>query len=688
LWGFFFGIFFINFKTLLQKVQMKKERAKKRIENLSKELNKHNHNYYVLSQPSISDFEYDVLIKELLELEKLFPELKLPNSPTEKVGSDINQNFRQVTHISQMLSLSNTYSQEELLEFDNRIKKILDESFEYVCELKYDGVSISLTYNKGKLIQAITRGDGIKGDDVTQNVKTIKNIPHTLTGNNYPNEFVIRGEIFMPHNIFEKLNKLRLENNEMPFANPRNATSGSIKMIDTTEVAKRELDCFLYYIIGDNLPTDSHYDNLQIAKKWGLKIPEYIKKYSDIKQVFEFINYWDKERISLPFDIDGIVIKINSMKQQELLGSTAKSPRWAIAYKFKAEEAETKLLSIDYQVGRTGAITPVGNLEPVQLSGTIVKRASLHNADQIELLDLRIGDTVIIEKGGEIIPKIISVNYNKRPIISQAVQYIINCPECKTKLVRNEGEAKHYCPNEFACPLQIKGKIEHFISRKAMDIAGAEATIELLLENDLINNIADLYTLQKEQLVNLERFGEKSADNLINSLEKSKTNAFNKVLYGLGIRYVGETVAKTLANSFENIDKLIEADFEELIGIDEIGDKIAESIIQHFNNKINIEIINKLKTAGVNLSAEKNIAEIVSNKLEGKSVIISGTFHSFSRDEMKELIIKHGGKNVSSISSKTNFLLVGDKIGPSKLSKAKKLNIKIISENDFMKMIE
>ncbi len=667
---------------------MKKERAKKRIENLSKELNKHNHNYYVLSQPSISDFEYDVLIKELLELEKLFPELKLPNSPTEKVGSDINQNFRQVTHISQMLSLSNTYSQEELLEFDNRIKKILDESFEYVCELKYDGVSISLTYNKGKLIQAITRGDGIKGDDVTQNVKTIKNIPHTLTGNNYPNEFVIRGEIFMPHNIFEKLNKLRLENNEMPFANPRNATSGSIKMIDTTEVAKRELDCFLYYIIGDNLPTDSHYDNLQIAKKWGLKIPEYIKKYSDIKQVFEFINYWDKERISLPFDIDGIVIKINSMKQQELLGSTAKSPRWAIAYKFKAEEAETKLLSIDYQVGRTGAITPVGNLEPVQLSGTIVKRASLHNADQIELLDLRIGDTVIIEKGGEIIPKIISVNYNKRPIISQAVQYIINCPECKTKLVRNEGEAKHYCPNEFACPLQIKGKIEHFISRKAMDIAGAEATIELLLENDLINNIADLYTLQKEQLVNLERFGEKSADNLINSLEKSKTNAFNKVLYGLGIRYVGETVAKTLANSFENIDKLIEADFEELIGIDEIGDKIAESIIQHFNNKINIEIINKLKTAGVNLSAEKNIAEIVSNKLEGKSVIISGTFHSFSRDEMKELIIKHGGKNVSSISSKTNFLLVGDKIGPSKLSKAKKLNIKIISENDFMKMIE
>jgi len=688
LWGFFFGIFFINFKTLLQKVQMKKERAKIRIENLSKELNKHNHNYYVLSQPSISDFEYDVLIKELFELEKLFPELKLHNSPTEKVGSDINQNFKQITHISQMLSLSNTYSQEELLEFDNRIKKTIKESFEYVCELKYDGVSISLTYNKGELIQAITRGDGIKGDDVTQNVKTIKNIPHTLTGNNYPDKFVIRGEIFMPHSIFEKLNKLRLENNEMPFANPRNATSGSIKMIDTTEVAKRELDCFLYYLIGDDLPSDSHYDNLQNAKKWGLKIPEYIKKYSDIEQIFEFINYWDKERTFLPFDIDGIVIKVNSIKQQELLGSTAKSPRWAIAYKFKAEEAETKLLSIDYQVGRTGAITPVGNLEPVLLSGTIVKRASLHNADQIELLDLRIDDTVIIEKGGEIIPKIISVNYNNRPIISQAVQYITNCPECKTKLIRNEGEAKHYCPNEFACPPQIKGKIEHFVSRKAMDIAGAEATIELLLENNLINNIADLYTLQKEQLVNLERFGEKSADNLINSLEKSKTNAFNKVLYGLGIRYVGETVAKTLANSFENIDKLIEADFEELIGIDEIGDKIAESIIQHFNNKINIEIINKLKTAGVNLSAEKNIAEIVSNKLEGKSIIISGTFHSFSRDEMKELIIKHGGKNVSSISSKTNFLLVGDKIGPSKLSKAKKLNIKIISENDFIKMIE
>ncbi len=666
---------------------MTKKEAEIKIRRLVDEINKHNYNYYILSKPEISDFEYDILMKDLINLEESFPELKLPDSPTQKVGSDINKNFKQVIHSEPMLSLGNTYSFEELKEFDNRIKKLTNTAFEYVCELKYDGVSISLIYENGILKQAVTRGDGTKGDDVTANVKTIKSVPYKLKGNNYPKKFIVRGEIVMPHNVFARLNEERRKNNEQVFANPRNATSGSIKMIDSKEVAKRGLECYLYYLTGTRLFSDSHFENLQKAKEWGLNIPGYIKKCSDITEVYDFIEVWDDKRHNLPFDIDGIVIKVDSVELQQQLGSTSKNPRWAIAYKFKAESAETKLLSIDYQVGRTGAITPVGNLEPVQLSGTTVKRASLHNADQIKLLDIRIGDTVIVEKGGEIIPKVVSVNYKKRPHDIKPVVFISNCPECSTQLIRKEGEAKHYCPNEYLCPPQIKGRIEHFVSRKAMNIAGAEATIELLFDNKLIENIADLYSLKKEQLVNLERFGEKSAENFISSIEKSKNNSLSSLLYGLGIRYVGETVAKTLANNFENIDELMNADFEKLTSIDEIGDKIAESIISFFNDEINIKIIDKLKKAGVNVSANRTENKHISDKLKGKAIIISGSFHSFSRDEIKILIEQHGGKNVSSISSKTDFLLAGDKIGPAKLSKAKKNNIKIISEDDFLKMI-
>lgn len=666
---------------------MNKEKAKKRIEQLRVDLEKHNHNYYVLNKPEISDFEYDVLLNDLAHLEKLFPEFQSSTSPTQKVGSDITTEFKQVTHKYPMLSLGNTYNSEELREFDNRIKKIIGDNFEYVCELKYDGTSISLTYSDGKLQRAVTRGDGEKGDDVTLNVRTIKTIPYYLKGSDFPKEFEIRGEIFFNKVDFEKINQERKQNNEALLANPRNAAAGTLKLLDSSAVAKRPLDCFLYYILGENTFSDSHYNNLTKARDWGFQIPKHITRCANIENVLEFINFWTTERKNLPFEIDGIVIKVDSLKQQMQLGYTAKSPRWAISYKFKAEQALTKLISIDYQVGRTGAITPVANLEPVFLAGTTVKRASLHNADQIELHDIRIGDFVFVEKGGEIIPKIVGVDVSKRESVSLPLKFIENCPECNSLLIRNDGEAQHYCPNEFNCPPQIKGKIEHFVSRKAMNIAGAEATIDLLYTNKIISDIGDLYNLEKSQLINLDRFGEKSADNLLLSIEQSKNTPFEKVIYALGIRFVGETVAKKIASNVNDIDSLIAASFEELISIDEVGDKIAQSIIEHFKNENNIKIIQKLKDAGVNLKRDENSAQKKSDKLSGLTFVISGVFDKYSRDELKLIIEENGGKNIGSISSKTNFVLAGENMGPAKLEKAQKLKVKIISEDEFLKMI-
>lgn len=667
---------------------MNKKEAEKRINSLRNQLQAHNHNYYVLNQPTISDFEYDMLMNDLLALEKLFTEFKDDTSPSQRVGSDISNEFKQVEHKYPMLSLGNTYSKEELIDFDTRIRKLLpDTELEYVCELKYDGTSISLTYTNGKLNYAVTRGDGVKGDDVTSNVKTIKSIPLNLKGD-YPAEFEIRGEIFIAHNDFNQMNAEREKNNEASFANPRNAASGTLKLQNSSEVAKRPLDCFLYYVLGESLNFDTHFENLTKAKDWGFKIPPHIKICKNIDEVYDFIQYWDIERKKLPYDTDGVVIKVNSLKQQKVLGFTSKSPRWAIAYKFKAEQAITKLLSIDFQVGRTGAITPVANLEPVYLAGTTVKRASLHNADQIELHDIRLGDYVYIEKGGEIIPKIVGVDNSKRDEKAEKFQYITHCPECNTELVRSEEEAKHFCPNEFGCPPQIKGKMEHFVSRKAMNIAGAEATIELLYNNGLLKDTGDLYFLKKEDLVKLERFGEKSADNLLESLEKSKQVPFERVLFGLGIRYVGETVAKKIASGIQSIDNLISASFESLIEIEEIGDIIAKSIIEHFKIEQNIRLIEKLKLAGLQLQISESESKNLSNKLEGKSFVVSGVFANHSRDEIKKLIELHGGKNVGSISAKTSYVLAGEKMGPEKLKKAEKLNIPIISEDDFKEMID
>ena len=658
-----------------------------RIKQLRKVLNEHNYKYYVLNKPSISDFEYDQLMKELIDLELAHPEYADPYSPSQRIGDDRTREFEQVVHKYPVLSLSNTYSKEEIVEFENRIKRMGLSNYEYVCELKYDGASISLTYENGKLIQAVTRGDGVSGDNIVSNVKTIKSIPLELTGYDYPALFEIRGEIFIPHAGFEQMNREREEIGEVPFANPRNAASGTLKIQNSSLVAKRKLDCFLYYLLGENLPSDSHFENLKKAKEWGFKISEYVKKCLTVKEVFEFIDYWDINRKDLPYDIDGIVIKIDSYGQQNTLGFTAKSPRWAIAYKYKAEQAATRLISIDFQVGRTGAITPVANLEPVILAGTTVKRASLHNADQIMLLDVRINDIVNIEKGGEIIPKVVGVEKSRRDSDSKPVEYLKYCPECGTKVIREEGEAKHYCPNEYGCPPQIKGKIEHFVSRKAMDIGLAEATISQLYDNGLVKNIADLYSIAKDQLMNLERFADKSAENLIKSINESKKVPFERVLYALGIRYVGETVARKLANHFKSLDNLAKARFEDLINVEEIGDKIAESIIYYFNKDKNIGLINRLKEAGVQLSIKKESAERLSDILTGKSMIISGVFKKYSREEIKELIEKNGGKCVGSVSAKTDYLIAGDKIGPSKLEKAQKLNIKIISEDDFLYMI-
>jgi DNA ligase (NAD+) len=666
---------------------MNKPEAEERVALLRKVINEHNYKYYVLSQPGISDFEFDQLLNELKKLEKEFPEYSDPSSPTQRVGSDINQEFTQYPHSYPMLSLDNTYNKEELADFEKRNKRILDEAYEYVCELKFDGASISLRYENGLLVRALTRGDGEKGDDVTNNIKTIRSIPLKLSGSGFPELFEIRGEVFIPHKGFSKMNEIQREKGLPEFANPRNTASGSLKIQNSSLVAKRPLDCYLYYLISDTNPCQTHFETLEKAKEWGFKIPDAIEKCSSLKEVNDFIEKWQIERKQLPYDIDGIVIKINDIRQQQELGMTAKSPRWATSFKFKAEQALTKLESIVYQVGRTGAITPVANLSPVQLAGTTVKRASLHNADQIALLDIRIDDYVYIEKGGEIIPKVVGIEKSKRTKSSVPLEYIKVCPECKTELVRKEGEAKHFCPNENGCPPQIKGKLEHFVSRKAMDIGLAEATIEQLYNSGLLNDVSDFFNLKKADLLNLERFAEKSADNLIQSIEACKQTPFERVLFALGIRYVGETVAKKLAKSMGSIEKIMNASVDEMLEIEEIGEKIAQSIHLHFSTEKNRKIVLQLINSGIEMAMSPE-SQSISEKLKGKSIIISGIFKQFSRDEIKQMIEQNGGKNVSSISSKTDYLVAGENIGPSKLDKAQKLNIPIISESDFLRLIE
>lgn len=660
-----------------------------RIDQLRKELHVHNYNYYVLNAPVISDLEFDKLMRELQDLEALHPEYYDPNSPSVRVGSDLNKNFTQVEHKYPMLSLGNTYSQAEVTEFYERVSKSLNEEFELCCEMKYDGTSISLTYEDGKLVRAVTRGDGVRGDDVTDNVKTIRSIPLVLHGEGYPKNFEIRGEILMPWNVFEELNRERELREEPLFANPRNAASGTLKSQNSAVVANRKLDAYLYYLLGDNLPHDGHYENLQEAAKWGFKISHISRKARTLQEVFDFINYWDVERKNLPVATDGIVLKVNSLRQQRNLGYTAKSPRWAIAYKFQAERALTKLEKVTYQVGRTGAVTPVANLDPVQLSGTVVRRASLHNADIIASLDLHIGDMVYVEKGGEIIPKITGVEVSARPAGSEKVTFITHCPECGSELVRYEDEAAYYCTNETACPPQIKGKIEHFISRRAMNIEGlGPETVDLFYQEGLIHDIADLYTLQTADICRLERMGEKSAENIIQGIERSKEVPYERVLFALGIRFVGETVAKKVAKAFRSIEALASANLDDLIHVDEIGEKIAGSIIQYFANEKNRILVERLRQSGLKLEADEEDLSGYSDKLKGMSIVISGVFARHSRDEYKALIEKHGGKNVGSISKKTSFILAGDNMGPSKLEKAQQLNIPIKDENEFLAMIE
>ncbi|MEQ3147156.1 NAD-dependent DNA ligase LigA [Phocaeicola coprocola] len=660
-----------------------------RIDQLREELHVHNYNYYVLNAPVISDLEFDKLMRELQDLETLHPEYYDPNSPSVRVGSDLNKNFTQVEHKYPMLSLGNTYSQAEVTEFYERVSKSLNEEFELCCEMKYDGTSISLTYEDGKLVRAVTRGDGVRGDDVTDNVKTIRSIPLVLHGEGYPKNFEIRGEILMPWNVFEELNRERELREEPLFANPRNAASGTLKSQNSAVVANRKLDAYLYYLLGDNLPHDGHYENLQEAAKWGFKISHISRKARTLQEVFDFINYWDVERKNLPVATDGIVLKVNSLRQQRNLGYTAKSPRWAIAYKFQAERALTKLEKVTYQVGRTGAVTPVANLDPVQLSGTVVRRASLHNADIIASLDLHIGDMVYVEKGGEIIPKITGVEVSARPAGSEKVTFITHCPECGSKLVRYEDEAAYYCTNETACPPQIKGKIEHFISRRAMNIEGlGPETVDLFYQEGLIHDIADLYTLQTADICRLERMGEKSAENIIQGIERSKEVPYERVLFALGIRFVGETVAKKVAKAFRSIEALASANLDDLIHVDEIGEKIAGSIIQYFANEKNRILVERLRQSGLKLEADEEDLSGYSDKLKGMSIVISGVFARHSRDEYKALIEKHGGKNVGSISKKTSFILAGDNMGPSKLEKAQQLNIPIKDENEFLAMIE
>lgn len=660
-----------------------------RIDQLRTELHKHNYNYYVLNAPEISDYEFDQLMHELQRLEELHPEYQDENSPSVRVGSDLNKNFEQVAHKYPMLSLSNTYSEGEVSDFYNRVKKLLDEEFEICCELKYDGTSISLTYIDGKLVQAVTRGDGNVGDVVTDNVKTIKTIPLVLHGNDYPQTFEIRGEILMPWAVFDELNKERGLREEPLFANPRNAAAGTLKLQNSAVVASRKLDAYLYYLLGEDLPEDGHYENLQRASRWGFKISEATKKCKTIEEVFAFIKYWDTERKRLPVATDGIVLKVNSLRQQRLLGYTAKSPRWAIAYKFQAERAQTRLNSVSYQVGRTGIITPVANLDPVLLSGTIVKRASLHNADIIEALDLHIGDLVYVEKGGEIIPKITGVNKEDRFLIGDKVYFIEKCPECHSKLVRYEGEAAFYCPNELGCSPQIKGKIEHYISRKAMNIdkLGPE-TVDLFFQAGLIHDVADLYDLKVEDIEVQERMGHRSAVNMVKAIEQSKKVPFERVLYALGIRFVGETVAKILSKAFPSIDRLAQADYESLVSVGEIGEKIAQNVISYFANDRNRQLVQRLKDAGVQMEAIQKSNDGSTDRLAGKSIVISGVFVHHSREEYKEMIEKNGGKNASSISSKTSFILAGTNMGPSKLQKAHQLGIEILNEEQFLQLIQ
>ena len=662
--------------------------VKEKIDQLRADLHRHNYNYYVLNAPEISDKEFDDRMRELQELEKEHPEYQDDNSPTMRVGSDLNKNFTQVAHKYPMLSLGNTYSESEVTDFYDRVKKALNEDFEICCELKYDGTSISLTYENGKLVRAVTRGDGEKGDDVTDNVKTIRTIPLVLHGS-YPESFEIRGEILMPWEVFEELNLEKEAREEPLFANPRNAASGTLKLQNSAIVASRKLDAYLYYLLGEELPCDGHYENLQAAAGWGFKTSEHMKKAHSLEEVFEYIRYWDTERKNLPVATDGIVLKVNSMRQQKNLGFTAKSPRWAIAYKFQAERALTRLNKVTYQVGRTGAVTPVANLDPVQLSGTIVKRASLHNADIIEGLDLHIGDMVYVEKGGEIIPKITGVDKDARSmLIGEKVKFITHCPECGSKLIRYEGEAAHYCPNETSCPPQIKGKIEHFISRKAMNIDGlGPETVDMFYRLGLIKNTADLYQLTADDIKNLDRMGEKSAENIIKGIEASKEVSFERVLFALGIRFVGETVAKKIAKSFNDIDELENANLEKLINIDEIGEKIAQSILTYFANPLNRELIERLKSTGLQLYRREEDLSGYTDKLAGQSIVISGVFTHHSRDEYKELIEKNGGKNVGSISAKTSFILAGENMGPAKLEKAHKLGIKLMSEDEFLTLI-
>lgn len=660
-----------------------------RIDELRAELHRHNYNYYVSNSPQISDQEFDFMMRELQDLEAAHPEYYDENSPTMRVGSDISKEFVQVDHKYPMLSLGNTYSAAEVADFYQRVKTSLNEDFEVCCELKFDGTSISLTYQNGKLVQAVTRGDGTHGDDVTENVKTIRSIPLVLNKGDYPDEFEIRGEILMPWAVFDELNKERELREEPLFANPRNAASGTLKLQNSSVVASRKLDAYLYYLLSENVPCDGHYENLIKAKSWGFKVFDQMRKAKTLDEIYEFINYWDVERKNLPVATDGIVLKVNSYRQQRNLGFTAKSPRWAIAYKFQAERECTRLNEVTFQVGRTGAVTPVANLDPVQLAGTVVKRASLHNADIIKSLDLHIGDMVYVEKGGEIIPKIVGVDKEARSMAGEEVNFITHCPECGSELVRYEGESAYYCPNDSTCPPQIKGRIEHFISRKAMNIDGlGPETVDLLYQEGLVKDISDLYSLTADQIVGLDRMGEKSALNIIKGIKESLIVPYERVLFAIGIRFVGETTAKLLAKAFPSIEKLMQATLDELMQVNEIGGRIAQSIITYFREPVNIDILERLKESGLNFESTKEEEVNYSDKLEGKAIVISGVFSHHSRDEYKDIIEKNGGKNVGSISGKTSFILAGDNMGPSKLEKAQKLGVPIISEDEFLNMIE
>ncbi len=662
--------------------------AQKRIEELSDKINYYNQEYYQNSKSVIPDYDFDQLLAELVKLEVAFPEYKKEDSPTQRVGGTVTKEFVNIVHKRPMLSLGNTYSEEDLTEFDNRIKKEIGDNFEYVCELKFDGVALSLTYEKGILKTAVTRGDGVKGDDITANAKTIRTIPLKINATDIPDEFDVRGEVFLPSSVFDAINKEKEDIGEPLLANARNAASGTVKMQDSAVVAKRKLDCFLYTLLVDDLKVETHADSIALLEKWGFNVSKTYKICKGISEVMDYIHYWDKHRWDLPLSIDGIVLKLNNIRQQEALGFTAKSPRWAISYKFKAESVATVLESVSYQVGRTGAVTPVANLKPVQLAGTRVKRASLHNANEIERLGLRIGDTVFVEKGGEIIPKVTGIDLTKRLENSETLVYIDSCPECNSLLIRKEGEANHYCPNEKGCPPQIKGKIEHFIQRKAMNVDGlGPETIESLFEGGLIKDPADLYDLTFEQLMSLERFGEKSANNVLKGLEKTKTIPFHLVLFAIGIRFVGNTVADKLASHFKNIEALKQASYEELIAVNEIGERIARSVLDYFSQEENVHFVDRLQKVGLQFIAEEKIVIKESEIFNGKSFLISGVFSKYSREELKEKIEANGGKIISSISAKLDYLVAGDNMGPAKLEKATKLNIKMISEDEFISML-